>query len=326
MTIQEQVLKLLEENKGSCLSGEAMAKKLFVSRNAVWKAVSRLRAAGYPIDAATNRGYRLAPYSNIFSAQSILAKLEAPLRERLSIRVIERTGSTNTDLKRAAEQGEKHGTVLIAKEQTNGKGRLGRSFCAPKDTGLYMSILLRPDFSAEEALFITTSAAVAVSEAADALAGTETKIKWVNDVYSEGKKICGILTEASMNFENGRLDYAVCGIGVNLTADTFPEELRSIAGGILSERKELRAELAAGILSRFFFYYDRLPAPDFLPEYRRRSLLLGKRIEFTQNGREFEGTAQDIDSKARLVVRLNSGETTALSSGEASLKKGEWIQ
>ncbi len=322
MTVKEQVLCMLEENKGSYISGEEMAGRLYASRNAVWKAICRLREEGHIIEAVTKKGYRLSEESGIFTAQSVSAKLDAALRDRLFIKVVASTGSTNSDLKAAAEQGAAAGTVLIAEEQTAGRGRLGRSFYSPKKTGLYMSVLLRPDLPAEDTLFITTSAAAAVSEAVDAIAGIETQIKWVNDIYLSGRKICGILTEASMDFEAGGLNYAVCGIGVNLTAEDFPEELRGIAGGIFGKNLDARAELAAEILTRFFRYYDALPKPDFLGEYRRRSLLIGKEIGFIRSGGEFYGTAVGIDERARLLVRLENGEVTALSSGEASLKKG----
>lgn len=329
MTLKEELLWLLEENCGKTLSGEEMAKRLYVSRNAVWKAICALRKEGVQIDAAPRRGYRLLESGNFLSALSVSSKLSESLCGRLSVQVKESTGSTNSDLKALAEKGCAHGYVLIAKEQTAGKGRLGRSFCSPKGTGLYMSILLRPKFSAEEALFITTSAAVAVSEAIDRFAEAESKIKWVNDVYLSGKKVCGILTEAAMDFESGGLNYAVCGIGVNLSAERLPKELEGVAGGIVTEQSgesDLRAPLAAEILNRFFHYYDRLPALDFLSEYRRRSLLIGREIVFLKNGREYGGTAVDLDDRARLVVRLDSGELTALSSGEATLKKGDFIK
>lgn len=329
MALKEELLRLLEENRGKTLSGEEMAKRLYVSRNAVWKAICALRRDGVQIEAAPRRGYRLLESGSFFSALSVFSKLNEPLCGRLSILVKESTGSTNSDLKALAENGAAHGQVLIAKEQTEGKGRLGRSFCSPKGTGLYMSILLRPRFSAEEALFITTSAAVAVSEAIDRFSMAESKIKWVNDVYLSGKKVCGILTEAAMDFESGRLNYAVCGIGVNLSAERLPKELENIAGGIMSEQNEendLRAPLAAEILNRFFDYYDRLPALDFLSEYRRRSLLIGREIVFLKNGREYSGTAVGLDDRVRLMVKLDSGEITALSSGEAVLKKGDLIK
>lgn len=254
LTLKEEILRLLDENRGETISGEEMAKRLYVSRNAVWKAVCALRNEGIQIDAATRRGYRLLEGEEFFSSLSVSGRLNEPLCRHLSIRVVDTAGSTNSVLKTLAEKGAPHGQVLIAKEQTAGRGRLGRSFCSPKDTGLYMSVLLRPRFSAEDALFITTAAAVAVAEAVDRFAESESKIKWVNDVYLSGKKVCGILTEAAMDFESGGLNYAVCGIGINLSAERLPKELEAIAGGILSGQREgidLRAPLAAEILTRF---------------------------------------------------------------------------
>lgn len=322
MHVIEQVLQLLEENKGAFLSGEDIAEKLGVSRNAIWKATAALRKKGYEIDAVRNRGYRLSENSSVFSAQAILALLPSKLRRIIRIEIKNSTGSTNTDLKSAAETGSSEGCVLFALEQTAGKGRLGRSFYSPAETGLYMSILLRPRFPAEQALYITTCAAVAVSEAIDSVAGVSSHIKWVNDVYLNGKKVCGILTEASVDFESGGLHYAVCGIGVNITTSSFSDELSKIAGCISSKKEDLRSELAAEIIKRFFAYYDELEQLTFLDEYRKRSFLIGKRVGFIMNNKEYSGIAEDIDEKARLVVRLDSGDSIPLSSGEVQLKKG----
>ena len=324
MTVKEQVLKILEENKGRSVSGEDMAKALFVSRNAVWKAIKALRSEGHIIEAGTNRGYSLSEKSGVFSPQSVM-KLLGGAKEKFDIIYRETVGSTNTELKALAEQGSPEGTVLIAGEQTAGKGRRGRSFCSPKDTGLYMSVLFRPDFSAEKALFITTCAAVAVAEAVDEITGGEAKIKWVNDVYLNNKKVCGILTEASVDFEGGGLNYAICGIGVNFSGEALPEELKEIAGGIGGDPKALKPKLAAEILSRFFRYYERLEALDFLPEYRRRSLLTGKTVSFTRDGEQYKALVLGIDEKARLMVRLENGEELALSSGEVIIEKSSFL-
>ena len=190
MTIKEQILKMLEERKGEYISGEEIAEKLSVSRNAVWKGIKSLKNDGHIITAITNKGYCLSECSTVFTSQSVYPYLIPALREKLAISVVPVVGSTNTELKALAEKGGEHGTVLIALEQTAGRGRLGRSFYSPKDTGLYMSILLRPDFSASEALNITSCAAVAASMAIDAAAGDETQIKWVKDRYRDGKKVC----------------------------------------------------------------------------------------------------------------------------------------
>lgn len=326
MQLKEEILQILEENKGYYVSGEQIAEKLYVSRNAVWKTIEALKKIGYSIDSVRKRGYCLSEDCNIFSAQAILAALPASLRQFIHIEIKPSTGSTNADLKKTAENGASEGTVLIALEQTEGKGRMGRSFYSPADTGLYMSILLRPLFPAEKSLYITTCAATAVSEAIDCTAGVNSEIKWVNDVYLSGKKVSGILTDASLDFESGGLHYAVCGIGVNISTELFPDKLGDIAGCISNGKNDLRAKLASEIITRFFGYYSTLEQLKFLPEYRKRSLLIGKRIEFIINNNDFSGVAEDIDEKARLVVRLDNGELIALSSGEVQLKKGDIIR
>ncbi len=326
MIIKEQILKILEENKGEYISGESIAEKLSVSRNAVWKGINALKNDGHIIDAVTNKGYRLSENSCVFTAQSVYSSLSPELRGILDISVVPVVGSTNTELKSAAEKGGKDGTVLIAMEQTAGRGRLGRSFFSPKDTGLYMSVLLRPDFSASEALYITTCAAVAAAEAIDKAAGSEAQIKWVNDIYLKGRKVCGILTEASVDFESGGLNYAVLGIGINLTTVDFPDELREIAVSVSAEKTDLRAPVAAEFLNCFFGYYKKLKSPEFLSEYRRRSMLTGQEVTFIRGNEIFEGTVMGIDDELRLVTRLKNGETIAFSSGEVQLKKGGIIK
>ena len=319
MTVKERVLTLLEKNKDISLSGESMARVLSVSRNAVWKSIEALRSEGYTIEAGRNKGYRLISDGGNFSAAGISALLGEEAK-RFDITIEETVTSTNTVLKAMAEQGEKEGKILIAREQTAGKGRLGRSFYSPKNSGLYISILLRPRFSARDALYITTSAAAAVSEAIDLVAGVKTEIKWVNDIYYKGKKLCGILTEASIDFESGGLHYAVLGIGINVTEMTVPDELSDIAVSLGAD-KALFAKLSAEIIKRFFGYYDNIGELRFLPEYRRRSFLIGKRITFTDNEGEKTAEVLDVDEKVRLVVREDNGNIIKLSSGEVNLVK-----
>ncbi len=319
MTVKERVLTLLEKNKDISLSGESMARVLSVSRNAVWKSIETLRSEGYTIEAGRNKGYRLISDGGNFSAAGISALLGEEAK-RFDITIEETVTSTNTVLKAMAEQGEKEGRILIAREQTAGKGRLGRSFYSPKNSGLYISILLRPRFNARDALYITTAAAAAVSEAIDLVAGVKTEIKWVNDIYYKGKKLCGILTEASIDFESGGLHYAVLGIGINVTEMTFPDELSDIAVSLGAD-KALFAKLSAEIIKRFFGYYDNIGELRFLSEYRRRSFLIGKRITFTDNEGEKTAEVLDVDEKVRLVVREDNGNIIKLSSGEVNLVK-----
>ena len=235
--------------------------------------------------------------------------------------------STNPLLKSLAEQNMPEGFVLVAESQTAGRGRLGRSFHSPVGTGLYMSILLRPTFSAERALFITTAAAVAVCRAIEQETGLKPQIKWVNDIYLHEKKICGILTESSINFETKGLKWAVLGIGLNLSEPEggFPEEIRSVAGALFAEScsVEMRARLTAAILDHFFtFYSENLKDGAFIEDYRSRSLLTGREIVFSLADHVYRGTVTGISDEAHLIVRLENGEERVFSSGEVQIHKG----
>lgn len=323
MELSDRVLELLR-GREEPLSGEEMAARLQVSRNSVWKAVQKLRSEGYSIQAGTNSGYQLVAESGVFSPANIARRLTGPAC-CADIRILEEVTSTNTAAKELAEQGSSEGTVVIAQRQTAGKGRLGRSFTSPAGTGLYMSILLRPHFSAEDSLSITTAAAVAVAEAVEAVTGKNAMIKWVNDVYLDGYKICGILTEASIDFETGGLRYAVLGIGVNVQVPDggFPEEVRDIAGALYEKDAppETRTALAAEIVNRFFAFYQSLTDRPYLPEYRRRSLLTGRKVTLVSGNARQTGTVQGVDDEARLLVRLESGEETTFSAGEVTVEK-----
>lgn len=319
----EQILELLEEAEGP-LSGEEMAQRLGISRNSVWKAVQRLREDGYEIEAATNRGYRLVSSESALTPQGVRRLLTGPARG-CAIDVRDTVTSTNTVLKAIAEQGGAEGMALIAQQQTQGKGRLGRTFLSPKGTGLYISILLRPKFSAEESLSVTTAAAVAVAEAIDSITGRYAMIKWVNDVYLQGRKVCGILTEASVDFENGGLHYAIVGIGVNIQEPPggFAPEIRDVAGALYQGEvpSGVRVRLAAEILNRFFGFYEHLTQRTFMEAYRQRSLLTGIEVTFTQGDMVHEGLVLGVDDEARLQVRLPSGEEKLFSAGEVNIKK-----
>lgn len=319
----EQILELLEEAEGP-LSGEEVAQRLGISRNSVWKAVQRLREDGYEIEAATNRGYRLVSSESALTPQGVRRLLTGPARG-CAIDVRDTVTSTNTVLKAIAEQGGAEGMALIAQQQTQGKGRLGRTFLSPKGTGLYISILLRPKFSAEDSLSVTTAAAVAVAEAIDSITGRHAMIKWVNDVYLQGRKVCGILTEASVDFENGGLHYAIVGIGVNIQEPPggFAPEIRDVAGALYQGEvpSGVRVRLAAEILNRFFGFYEHLTQRTFMEAYRQRSLLTGIEVTFTQGDMVHEGLVLGVDDEARLQVRLPSGEEKLFSAGEVNIKK-----
>lgn len=323
MAVTEDVLELLENAEGP-VSGEEMAEKLGVSRNSVWKAVGKLKEAGYEIDAGTNRGYRLLSSGNVLTPESVRRLLTGPAKG-CAIDVRDSVTSTNTVLKAIAEQGGAEGMALIAQQQTQGKGRLGRTFLSPKGTGLYISMLLRPKVSAEDSLCVTTAAAVAVAEAIDCVTGQRAMIKWVNDVYLKGRKVCGILTEAAVDFENGGLHYAIVGIGVNIQEPPggFAPEIRDVAGALYHGEVPagVRTRLAAEILNRFFGFYEHLTQRSFMEAYRERSLLTGLEVTFNQGDDVREGLVLGVDDEARLCVRLSSGEEKLFSAGEVNIKK-----
>ena len=197
-------------SKGKFVSGEEISKQLYVSRNAVWKAINSLRADGFIIDAAQNKGYLLSGgETDDFTRYGIL-RIRQLLKKSAAdadITIKDTVTSTNTLLRISAENGAPSKTVLIANEQTEGRGRHGKSFYSPADTGIYMSVLLRPDFKADKAFFITAGAAVSVVRAIEKVCGIKAGIKWINDIMLNGKKICGILTEAVTDFESGSLQY-----------------------------------------------------------------------------------------------------------------------
>lgn len=337
MNIKQNILSELENNRGAYLSGGELSERLGVSRTAVWKAIRSLTGQGYSIDAVTNKGYCLLAGNDIISPQGIQKYLD-PRKDPFSFHIFKNVPSTNLTAKELAVRGEPEGTVVISEEQSAGKGRLGRSFYSPGGTGLYMSILLRPAIGAGEASLITAAAAAAVSRAIDELTPDfmpaserqPAQIKWVNDIYLGGRKVCGILTEASLDLEGGGLEYAVLGIGINIRPpqDGFPDELREIAGSCVqagepdrsSLTSDLRCRLAASVLKHFFGYYETLERRPFLEEYKKRSFVTGKDILIRSGSGSVKAHALEIDDNCRLVVRLEDGSVKRLSSGEISLR------
>ena len=321
MAVRDELIALLGTRKGEYLSGEEIADSLGCTRGAVWKAVTSLRSEGYKISAVTNKGYRLEA-SDVLSKESVEKYLTGS--EGLDITVYKSTDSTNTRLRELAEKGAPEGTVVIAGMQTGGKGRMGRSFFSPNDTGLYLSILVRPDMTADNAVRMTTAAAVAVAEAAEEVSARRADIKWVNDVYMDGLKICGILTEASFNPESGGLEYAVVGIGINIYEPDggFPQELKGIAGAVLDEHGEdHRSRMAALVISGFMRYYRELAQNTFLDSYRRRLIWKNEKINLISGNVMTPATLIDVDEGCRLIAELENGERRTVSSGEISIRK-----
>lgn len=323
--LKEQVLDFLRRAQDEYVSGAELARQLGVSRTAIWKAMEQLRSQGYLIASVTNKGYRLSARSDVLSAAGVERHLK---NHTLSVRVVDTVDSTNAAMKRMAAEGAPQGSVLIANEQSAGRGRMGRSFFSPPGTGIYMSLLLRPRTDAQRATLVTASAAVAVAEGIEQLAGEPAQIKWVNDVLFHGRKVCGILTEASMDFESGMIDYVVLGIGVNtaVPAEGFPAELQGIAGAAFGAAQvpELRCRLAAEILDRFMGYYACLGSRACYEAYKSRSVVLGQNVQLIAPGREpLPARVLDIDEDFALVVRTEDGRVQRVNAGEISLRPAE---
>ena len=321
--LKAHLLKLMVENRVAYISGGELAKELGVSRNAVWKAVQSLRAEGYDIAAITNKGYRLENSGDILSEAGMYAFVETAGAFRFDVR--KTVTSTNTVLRDLAAAGAPEGYVLVAEEQTAGKGRRGRGFHSPAGNGVYFSLLLRPGARTGDSQLITSAAAVAVARAIEAVFGVKPGIKWVNDIFVEGKKVCGILTEAAFGMESGLIESAVLGIGINVTKPErgFPKEIESIAGVLTGGSKcadNERCRLIAASLDNFWAYYQNLAAHEFLEEYRERSIIIGKEIDVVTGLETQPAQAIAIDDNCALVVRYKNGETATLNSGEVSVR------
>ena len=326
MTTKEKLLALLEDSKGTFFSGEEIARTLQVSRAAVWKAVNALREDGYTIDAATNKGYRLSPDSDILSPQGIRRFLKPEYRD-LDLTVLPTAPSTNALVREKANQGCPEGCIIIACEQTAGRGRYGRQFFSPVDSGVYLSLLLRPTaYSPQQATCLTAAAAAAMCQAIEAVTGQQPGIKWVNDIFLHGKKVCGILTEAAVGLETGTLNYMVLGAGVNLypPAEGFPEEIQSIAGSVLERScPEAKNRLVGEFLNRFWDFYSHPECRTYLEDYRARSLAIGRNVTVLSAGKAVSAYAYGIDDDFRLLVRYENGDTEALSYGEIRIQLDE---
>lgn len=337
MSSRDDLLKMLEERRGEFISGAEAAKELGISGTAVWKAVKKLKEDGYSIEAVTNKGYRLETGSDVLSYENVLRYIDPSLVSTLDIDVFTSIDSTNNVCKSKAAAGTADGYACIAANQTAGRGRRGRSFFSPDGTGLYLSMLLRPHgLSASEAQRFTTMAAVSVCEAIEEVTGKDPGIKWVNDIFINGRKVCGILTEASLDLESSAVDYAVVGIGINLFTPEggFPEEISSVAGAVFSEDEvssedfpDIRSRLAASVISHFRRRYLAACGPSgagfasHISEYRRRCIVTGREINVIMPGSDPRpAIALDVDDECGLKVRYEDGTEETLRSGEISIR------
>lgn len=326
MSTKTRILELLEQHRGESISGEHIAGLLNISRNAVWKAIKELQKEGYGIVAATNKGYCLSVENDIISIPGIkpfLSEGSRPYAE--TIHIYRSLESTNKTAKEMAIAGAGHGTVIISDCQTMGRGRYSRNFFSPSG-GLYMSIILRPEvLHFENPTSVTAFAAVSVCEAIEAVSHTTPRIKWVNDIFIDGKKVCGILTEAVTDFESGCLDWIVLGIGINITIHTkdFPGDLQSLATSIYPDGNVpgVRNQLSAEIMNRILGVAAVPKEKEIFEKYKKRLMMLGKEITVIQGQTAYQATAVDVDSLGQLIIKNENGQLSTLSSGEIRIQK-----
>lgn len=325
MNTKDSVLKALEKCTGKFISGEELSKTLKVSRTAVWKAINNLREEGYPIEAVTNKGYLLMERSWQISDESLKACLPGRYKNN-PVYIYDTIDSTNIKARQFTLQKNAHGTIIIAKQQTGGRGRLGRNFFSPVE-GLYLSIIIKPHTSIEKSLLITSAAAVAVAETIEEIAGFDARIKWINDVYIDNKKVCGILTEGITDLETGQIEYLIAGIGINTTLRDFPPELRETAGAVTGTYS--KSALAAGIITRTLDFAEDIDQASFIDSYRKKSLITGKTVTVYKGQYKIDPDDDIPGKKARvlniaddggLIVLYSDGSQEKLISGEISIR------
>ena len=320
---REQIISLLAGTEGH-LSGEEMSRALGVTRAAVWKEIEALRREGWPIESSTRKGYRLSGPPPALSAAYLNARLPKDSLFAGKVRVESVVDSTNTRLKAEAAS-LPHGAALLAEEQTGGRGTHGRSFQSPRGDGLYLAVLLRPRAALRDLFTLTGWVAVCARDGVEKASGAPVEIKWLNDLYLHGRKLCGILTELAFLGESAEPDYVVVGMGVNMnqTAEAFRAQgLAGVAASLAGEGYPVeRNHLALCLLQALDQMVRDFPGKraDYLERYRARCLTTGRRVSVEPEGGILTGTAAGIDDRFGLQVAGDDGRDYTVSSGTVKM-------
>ena len=320
--MKEEILRLLRSADGY-ISGQELCNRFGVSRTAVWKAINQLKEAGYEIEAQQNKGYRLMAAPDLMTEAEIksLMHTEWVAKEVLYFDTID---STNTKAQELAEKGYPSGTLVVADKQESGKGRRGRSWVSPSGTGIFMTLMIKPDINPNNASMLTLVAALAVAKAITSVTGEEAMIKWPNDIVVNGKKVCGILTEMNAQFDY--INNIVVGVGINVHNESFPEEISQMASSLMIEaggKRFHRAQIIAETMSYFEQYYDTfLKTQDLSALVREYDELLvnrNKSVRVLDPKEPFDGKAMGITPKGELIVETWESRKL-VSSGEVSVR------
>lgn len=317
-----KILSLLREHYSDYISGQEISTRLGVSRTAIWKHIRSLREAGYEIESHSKIGYRLIETPDRLYGHELAALLKGKVLGREVI-YREKVNSTNELAKELAQKGAVQGTVVIAEEQTGGKGRMGRVWYSPPGQGLWFSLILRPEISPVDASKLTLMSAVAVAKTIREITGIHAGIKWPNDVLIDHRKVCGILIE--MSAEIDKINYIVVGVGVNVSLSKIPSELEGVAISLAQQEhlKVTRAQLLAALLNNMDNLYTEFLAGKFseiLTAWKGMSVTLNRRVRVMSGSEMEEGIAFDLDDDGALILMKNDGSVKRILSGDVSLR------
>ncbi|MEO2212263.1 biotin--[acetyl-CoA-carboxylase] ligase [Paenibacillus amylolyticus] len=324
MTKHEDLLHMLLNAEGRFVSGEEISRNLSISRTAVWKHVNKLRDMGYEFEAVSRKGYRLVTKPDSIDATALQLALDTTVFGRKAV-LLTSTLSTQGDVLKLAEQGQAEGAVVIAEEQTGGRGRFGRQWFSPPGKGIWMSVLLRPDLPLQHTPQLTLLTGVAVCRAVRACSGADAGIKWPNDLLIDGRKVCGILLESTV--EDHEVRYCIAGIGVDVNFDPedYPEDLTTIATSLKMETGQSvdRTKLTAAILTeleQLYYLYQKEGFGVISALWEALSVSMNREIAVTNPHGVIEGKAIGLDPSGALIVEKHDGEHTLVISGEISWK------
>lgn len=323
--MKDAVLDLLKKNRGTYISGEEICKSLQVTRTAIWKHIQSLREEGYEIEARSRFGYQLTHIPDRLYPAEIKEGLSTRIMGRNKIFYYPTLSSTTEPAREEAQKGCEEGTLVVAEEQTGGRGRLGRVWYSPPHRGILFSLILRPRVNPAEVSRVTMIASVAFAKAINKETGAEAAIKWPNDLLVQRKKVCGIL--ADLNAEMDRVNYLILSAGINANHEPeyFPAELKDTASSLKIEtgRKVDRVRLMRSCLESFEYWYTLWLEQGFGPvlsAWKEMSVSLNCPVTIHTLNKSWEGWAHDVDGEGALLLRLPNGEMQRLVSGEVSLR------
>lgn len=325
MSEKETLLDLLLENPQEFVSGEEISRRLSVSRTAVWKQINKLREAGYEFEAVPHKGYRILRKPERLDMLSLVKAMKTQTMGK-KVKVLESTVSTQEEARRLAEEGAAEGTIVIAEEQTGGKGRMGRKWFSPKGKGVWMSLVLRPKQPMHYMPQLTLMTGVAVCRAVRRVSGVMAGLKWPNDLLAGGRKISGILLESAVEDEHVRYCIAGIGISVNLEREDYPEELTGVATSLKIESGEPvdRTALIAAVLEEFEKLYALYQQEGFGPIatlWEALSVTLGKPVTVNTANGAVQGVAEKLDPSGALLVATEDGQHIPIFSGDVEMKR-----